>query len=256
MLRPAYLLDLADSPMEYRTVLTMQRAAVAARCQGLLDRDLVILLEHAPVFTLGRRGGRDNLLKDENQLARLGIEVVPIERGGDVTYHGPGQLVAYIIINLNAARIKVVELVEGLENAMVRTAAYWGVSARGNPAYRGAWVADRKLGSVGITIRRGISFHGLALNVNTDLTPFSWINPCGIQGCRMTSLAAETGRSVDMAATRGQMAGHMSDLFALEMESIHPDRLEQLIALDEFMESDANENKKTRLAAAPSAQRP
>jgi lipoyl(octanoyl) transferase len=256
MQRPAYLLDLANSPMEYRTVLEMQRAAVAARCQGRLDRDLVILLEHAPVFTLGRRGGRDNLQVDENQLARLGIEVVPIERGGDVTYHGPGQLVAYIIINLSAARVKVVELVEGLENAMVRTAAHWGVAARGNPAYRGAWVADRKLGSVGITIRRGVSFHGLALNVNTDLTPFTWINPCGIRGCRMTSLAAETGRPVDMAATRRQMAGHLSKLFALDMESIHSDRLEKLIALAEFKESNPYENEKTRLAAAPSAQRP
>jgi lipoate-protein ligase B len=229
MLRPAYLLNFAGSLMDYRKVLNMQRAAVAARCQGRLDRDLVILLEHAPVFTLGRRASRENLLVNEMQLARQGIGVVPIERGGDITYHGPGQLVTYVILNLNAARLKVVELVGGLENAMLRTAAHWGVPARGHPTYRGAWVAGRKLGSVGITIRRGVSFHGLAININTDLTPFTWINPCGIQGCRMTSLALETGRAVEMASSRRQMAGHLSELFALQLETINPDRLEQLI---------------------------
>jgi lipoate-protein ligase B len=234
MPRSAYLLNFGDSPVPYPAVLELQRAAVAARRRGRLERDLLIMLEHAPVFTLGRRGGRRNLLVPEAHLAQRGIDVVHIERGGDITYHGPGQLVAYVIIDLNAARVRVVDLVEKLESAMVRTAAQWGVSAQGNPAYRGAWIGNRKLGSVGITIRRGVSFHGLALNVTTDLTPFSWINPCGIQGCTMTSLALESGRTIAMSTVRQQMAGHLGDLFGLKTQALDLDRLEELVAQGEI----------------------
>lgn len=206
----AWLLNLPQT--EYATALELQHRCAAARHDGRLDRDLFILLEHPPVFTLGRRGGLENLLIPEEELRQKGIRVVPIERGGNITYHGPGQLVVYLIIDLKAARLGVRELVVLLEAAMARTADHWNIQAEGNETFRGAWVGPRKLGSIGITIRRGITFHGLALNANTDLTPFSWINPCGIDGCTMTTLADETGKAVDMAAVREEMVRHLGDL--------------------------------------------
>ncbi|RJQ65301.1 MAG: lipoyl(octanoyl) transferase [Desulfobacteraceae bacterium] len=216
--KPAYLLDLALT--DYNEALELQRAAVQARRDGRLDRDLLILLEHPPVFTLGRRGGKENLLVSENWLAQQGIRIVPIERGGDITYHGPGQLVVYPIVDLNRTTFRVVGFVEALEKAMIQTAAHWGITARDDTNQRGAWVEGRKLGSVGITVRRGVSFHGLALNVHTDLTPFGWINPCGIQACQMTSLAQEKGQMVEMGAVRREMARQLGDLLGVAFQAI------------------------------------
>jgi lipoate-protein ligase B len=227
-MRSAYLLDLP--PTEYEPVLEAQRKAVAARKDRRLDRDLIIVLEHKPVFTLGRRGGRENLLVSEDQLKARGIDVVPIERGGDITYHGPGQLVVYAILSLKEAGLSVTGLVAGLERVMVDTAACWGLHARGDDTFRGAWIGQRKLGSIGITIRRGISFHGLALNVNTDLEPFGWINPCGIQGCRMTSLAGETGGPVDMQKARREAIANLASILDLRLERISMDEFERIIS--------------------------
>jgi lipoate-protein ligase B len=227
---PAYLLNLAETP--YPEAYALQTAANAARHTGRLDRDLVILLEHPPVFTLGRRGGRENLIVPEETLRTRGIEIVPVERGGDITYHGPGQLVVYLIMDLKSGRWAVVEFVSGLENAMVRTASQWGISAAGNDELRGAWIGGRKLGSVGITVRRGVTFHGLALNVNTDLEPFTWINPCGIQGCTMTSLAREIGRAVDMNQVRRQMTENLSRQFGLLFEELDRKTAETLFLGD------------------------
>lgn len=227
-MRSAYLLNLP--PTQYEPVLAVQRKAVAARKDRRLDRDLIIALEHTPVFTLGRRGGRENLLVAENQLKARGIAIVPIERGGDITYHGPGQLVVYTILSLKEAGLSVTDLVAGLERVMVDTAACWGLHASGNDTYRGAWIGRRKLGSIGITIRRGVSFHGLALNVNTDLEPFGWINPCGIQGCRMTSLAGETGGPVEMETARREALGNLASIFDLRLETISMEALERIIS--------------------------
>jgi lipoate-protein ligase B len=216
LMHPSYLLQLPLT--DYLDALQLQHAAVAARHEGRLERDLVILLEHPPVFTLGRRGGLNNLLVSEQWLGEKGIRIVPIERGGDITYHGPGQLVAYPIVDLNRAAIKVVDFVDALENAMIHTARRWDVVACGDRVQRGVWVGQRKLGSVGITVRRGISFHGLALNVHTDLTPFDWINPCGIQSCRMTSLTAETGRAIAMDEVRLDMARQLEQTLGTTFE--------------------------------------
>jgi lipoyl(octanoyl) transferase len=223
-MRPAYLLELPLT--DYIDALKLQHTAVEARHTGRLEHDLVILLEHPSVFTLGRRGGKNNLLVSEQWLAEKGILIVPIERGGDITYHGPGQLVAYPIVDLNRASIKVVDFVDALENAMIQTALQWDVGAYGDRIQRGAWVRQRKLGSVGITVRRGISFHGLALNVHTDLTPFDWINPCGIQACRMTTLALETGQSVEMDVVRQELARQLENILSLEFQPIGIDELE------------------------------
>jgi lipoate-protein ligase B len=218
MSKSPWLLDLPQT--EYADALKLQHRCVAARHDGCLDRDLIIMLEHPPVFTLGRRGGMDNLLISEAQLKQKGIPIVPIERGGNITYHGPGQLVVYLIIDLNASRMGVSDLVGALESAMVRTAADWAVTALGNTEFRGAWVENRKLGSIGITVRRGITFHGLALNATTDLTPFEWINPCGIQGCTMTSLAKETGQPVEMEDVRRKLQQHLGAILDMPLNTV------------------------------------
>ena len=115
-------------------------------------------------------------------LENAGIQVVQAERGGNITYHGPGQLVAYLVLDLEAAKMGVKDFVHFLEEAMIRTAAEWGVAAERNPVNRGIWVGNSKMGSIGIAIRRGITYHGLAFNVDVSLEPFGWINPCGLAG--------------------------------------------------------------------------
>jgi lipoate-protein ligase B len=226
----AYLLDLPVT--DYGRAHRLQVAAVTARHHGPLDGDLVMMLEHAPVFTLGRRGGRDNLLVPAQWLRSRDIEVVPIERGGDITYHGPGQLVVYILMDIASKSLGVRDFVDRLETAMARTAARWGVTARGDSTHRGAWVGQRKLGSVGITVRRGITFHGLAFNVGVDLEPFRWIHPCGLKACQMTSLEKEAGRQIDMGAVRGQMAQHLGDLLELALTPIGMEELVEKLGDD------------------------
>jgi lipoate-protein ligase B len=191
-----YAVDLGR--MDYKAAWTLQSDIVSARINGIIDTDIILFLEHPAVFTLGRRGGRDHLLVSEEFLNSSGIPIVQVERGGHITFHGPGQLVAYPIVNLKARRIGVVDFVTALEDIMLATAQSWGIAADRNPANRGIWVGNNKLGSIGLAIRKGISFHGLALNVNIDLRPFSWIQPCGLEGVCMTSMKQELGRDLSM----------------------------------------------------------
>lgn len=225
MPHPGYLLNLGQ--IDYRSVHKLQSRAVAARRANGLDRELVILLEHDPVFTLGRRGGRSNLIVSEDVLRTHGITIEQVERGGDITYHGPGQLVAYLIMDLNRAQMTVTDFVSRLENAMIQTAAHWKIKARGDDANRGAWVESRKLGSVGITVRRGVTFHGLALNVATDLTPFTWINPCGLPGCHMTTLTKEAGTPVSLNKAKQYLALHLGEALELSLAPIDREILEK-----------------------------
>ena len=202
---------------DYRQALDLQLAVVDAKTAGRLEADVILCLEHPRVFTLGRRGGREHLCVDDDFLAQKGIAVMPTDRGGNITYHGPGQLVVYPIISLNRRRLKVVSFVSGLEQAMIRTVRHWGIDAVSDPANRGVWVAGDKLGSIGITVRRGVSFHGLALNINTDMRPFAWINPCGLNQVRMTSVERLLKRPVCMSHARRRMAGHLAELFNLPL---------------------------------------
>ena len=206
--------------MEYEAAWHMQTQLVAARRAGHLPSDVIMVLEHPSVFTLGRRGGRENLMVSEVFLEQQNIPVVHVERGGNITYHGPGQLVVYAIMALAARRLAVVDFVALLEEVMLRTAAEWGVTAERNDLNRGVWVGSSKLGSVGIAVRKGVSFHGLALNVNTDLEPFTWINPCGLQNVGVTSLEKESGQQVAMADVRNQFQSHFRTLFEVELEPV------------------------------------
>jgi lipoate-protein ligase B len=214
--------------MDYNEALELQRALVDAKITTMLARDVVLLLEHPPVFTLGRRGSHEHLLVADAFLESRGIQVIHVERGGDVTYHGPGQLVGYPIVDLRKARWRVVDFVEALEEVMIRTVADWGIRAGRNPMNRGVWVGMSKIGSLGIAVRRGVSFHGFALNVNTSLEPFSWIHPCGLEGVRVTSMKQQCGREIPLEDVQGAVRLHIRQIVGVEMEQVSLDEIHLL----------------------------
>lgn len=200
---------------EYREAWQLQSNLVAARKDKIVNDNIILLLEHPPVFTIGRRGGLNNLSVSANFLEKAGIPVVQVERGGNITFHGPGQLVMYPIIDLQVAKLGVVDYVEKLEEVMIRAAADWGIKADRNPINRGVWVGNNKLGSIGIAIRRGICFHGMAFNVNISLKPFGWINPCGLDNMGITSMEREISRKVSMNQVRENIKLHLKSVFGI-----------------------------------------
>jgi lipoate-protein ligase B len=210
---------------EYREAWELQQTIVDAKTEGTLTNDVILVLEHPPVYTLGRRGGIENLCVSRDRLTQEGIDVVSIERGGDITYHGPGQLVAYPLLDLRRARMGITDLVDALEAVMINTAAVFGVDAERNPLNRGVWIDQAKLGSIGIAVRKDITFHGMALNINLDLTHFSWINPCGLKDVGMTSLKAATGDTIDMQAARRTLQKSMQTILGVALEPTDPETL-------------------------------
>ncbi len=202
-------------------ILHLQHRLVSARHAGTLSTDLILLLQHEPVFTLGHNGGRENLNVSENILRKKGIQVVQTKRGGNITYHGPGQVIAYPIIDLRARRLRVTEYVWMLEEAMIQTAAAHGVNARRNPRNHGIWVGEKKLGSVGIAVRHGITYHGLALNVTLSLEPFSWITPCGLTGVAMTSLREAGAGDVSPREVMETLSRCLKEFFGTPMAHTH-----------------------------------
>lgn len=205
---------------DYQTAHELQTRLVAERRAGERG-DLFLLTEHPGVFTLGRRGGLGNLIVSQEFLADAGIPLIHIERGGDVTYHGRGQLVLYPIIHLHQAGLSVTDYVCRLEEVMLRLAGDCGIEAGRDAGNHGIWVAGRKLGSVGIAIRHGVAFHGLALNVNISLTPFSWINPCGLAGVKMTSLSRECGTEVGLDQVAQHIPQHLSNIFLRDFVEVN-----------------------------------
>lgn len=226
--RPATWRVFEPGLLDYGEALRLQHHLVAARKSGALASDLLILLEHPPVFTLGRRGGRENLIVPADFLANTGIQVIQAERGGNITYHGPGQLVAYLILDLEAAKMGVKDFVHFLEEVMIRTAAEWEVVAERNPVNRGIWVGNSKMGSIGIAIRRGITYHGLAFNVDVSLEPFGWINPCGLPDVGVTSLKLASGRSLDMPSVRRVFKSHIQTIFGTELVALEQDEIDDI----------------------------
>jgi lipoate-protein ligase B len=175
----------------YSAALERQRSLAEDRIAGRLAHDLLLLLEHPPVVTLGR-GARDSSLPiAPDLLRRRGIEVFEIERGGDVTYHGPGQLVGYPIFDLGQHRRDLHWFLRQIEEALIVTLDRFGISGQRRAGYTGVWTAGRKIASIGIHVRQWVTWHGFALNVTTDLSPFSLIVPCGIPDVVMTSVAKE-----------------------------------------------------------------
>jgi lipoyl(octanoyl) transferase len=184
--------------LDYLAAWDVQRAFHAEVADGQRPPTL-LLVEHDPVITFGRKGGRDHLRVGEDELRERGFALYDIERGGDVTYHGPGQLVGYPIFPVGR---RVRDFLRSLEGALVRVLASFGVDGAGSPGYAGVWVGDEKVVAIGVAIKRNVAFHGFAMNVHTDLAHFETIVPCGIADRGVTSLARLLGRDVSLDEVR------------------------------------------------------
>ena len=173
----------------------------------------LLLVEHPPVVTFGKKGGREHLRVPESELVARGFELFDIERGGDVTYHGPGQLVGYPIFPVGR---RVQEYLRRLEAAMVQVLAEYGIDSVGSPGYAGVWVGNDKVVAIGVAIRRDVSFHGFAMNVHTDLSHFDTIVPCGLEGKGVASLTSLTGREVALDEVKPKVVRALHDVFDRE----------------------------------------
>jgi len=214
--------------IEYGEGLALQERIRAARQRGELP-DVLLTLEHWPVYTRGRRAGTGELPMGEQWYRAQGIEIYDTDRGGKVTYHGPGQLVGYPIVAVE----DVVAYVRLLESALVGALAEQGVAARARPQdgpdYTGVWVEDRKIASIGVHVARGVTTHGFAVNVENDLQPFSWIVPCGLEGVQMTSLIRETGRGAgQMPCFRKRAAYALAEALGHRQRLVSLARLEAI----------------------------
>jgi len=189
----------------YREALELQRRLARERIAGRRDRDLLLLLEHPPVVTLGRGSHAENLLESE------GIDVVEVERGGDVTYHGPGQLVGYPIFDLKGHRQDLHWYLRTLEQALIEALALLDIPAGRNPGYTGVWTRGRKIASIGVHVKQWVTWHGFALNVTTDLGAFDRIVPCGIPGVEMTSVKREALKDSPTVAGSGKSETQLQD---------------------------------------------
>jgi lipoyl(octanoyl) transferase len=202
--------------VDYRRALELQQATVARRKQGSVC-DQLLLLEHPHVITLGRNGHMENLLADEQVLDRAGISLYPTDRGGDITYHGPGQLVGYPILDLREWKRDVGAYVRGIEQVLIDTLSDYGIEAGRIPGLTGVWVDGRKVAAIGVHISRWVTSHGFALNVNTDLSYFQYIVPCGLTK-PVTSMAG-LGVHATLAEVSGTLAAHFGRIFDCQMES-------------------------------------
>lgn len=202
--------------ISFEDALRLQRDAVR-RLQDGSGEECFFLLEHTHVITNGRNASHDSLLTDPAALERGGIHFVETDRGGDVTYHGPGQLVGYPIFQLESTRRDVRRYALDIETALMETLSMYGIPGERREKYRGVWTGGRKIASLGIRISRWVTSHGFALNVNTDLSFFSHIRPCGITGCEMTSIERELGAAVDMAGVKRNVVQCFSRVFQRQM---------------------------------------
>jgi lipoyl(octanoyl) transferase len=225
----------------YAPGVKLQRRIVAARKLALVP-DVLLLCEHEHVITLGRNGKSEHLLASEGLLRQRGVEFHATNRGGDITYHGPGQIVTYPILNLSEIRRDVGWYVRQLEEAMIRTSAEYGVVAERREGRTGIWVnveteggapSEEKLGAIGVHISRWVTSHGLAFNVSTDLSYFDLIVPCGIPDKRATSLEKLLCRHVELSEAAAHLVRHLGDCFGLEFRTVSLANLEEALAAAE-----------------------
>jgi lipoyl(octanoyl) transferase len=212
MLRPLQVRRLGLLP--YADGLELQRRLVEERKADRIP-DTLLLLQHPHVLTIGvKKDGRAHILASPDRLASLGVEVFETGRGGDVTYHGPGQLVGYPIVNLDPDRRDVHQYVRDLEDVMIRVCGDYGLEAGRVTGFSGAWIGDEKIGAIGVRISRWVTSHGFAFNVTTDIDFFKLIVPCGIADRGVTSLAARLGRPVDMGEVENRFVERFGDVFS------------------------------------------
>jgi lipoyl(octanoyl) transferase len=225
--------------VEYGAAWELQRRIVAARKAGAVP-DVLLLCEHPHVITLGRNGKLANLSASDRVLRQMGVSFFKTDRGGDITYHGPGQLVGYPILNLGDIRRDVAWYMRGLEEAMIRATAEFGIAARRVSGRTGVWVdlptesgGEEKLAAIGVHLSRWVTSHGFAYNVSTDLRYFDLIVPCGIKDKRATSLEKLLGRSVKMEEVSPPIATHLGESLGLELRPTHRNDLDAMLRAHE-----------------------
>lgn len=221
--------------MPYADALALQRSAARARISGEIGEDLLLLVEHPPVVTLGRSSKERHLLASPALLAARGVELFEVERGGDVTFHGPGQLVGYPIVDLKRHKQDLHWYLRQVEEALIRAVAPLGVVGERSTGYTGVWTGGRKLASIGVHARDWVTWHGFALNVTTDLSYFDLIVPCGIAAVQMTSIARElstpaVAHDILEQAVRDRVAEAFGEVFSLDLATLDPAELTRLAA--------------------------
>jgi lipoyl(octanoyl) transferase len=212
MARRCVVVDLGS--VDYTTAWDKQKEAVESPDRD--ECDLLYLVEHPPTITIGRSSDRRNVLASEEELTAQGIELLEVDRGGDVTYHGPGQLVAYPILNLNRHKRDVGWYLRSLEEVIIRTLLDLEIEAKRIKGYTGVWVGDEKVAALGIAVRRWITFHGAALNIRPRLDHFALITPCGIEDKGVTSVCELLGKDVDRSEVVARFVRRFGEVFGLE----------------------------------------
>lgn len=201
--------------MGYEECLELQREVARQRITGAIPQDVLLLVEHPPVVTLGRSSKQKNLMSSPEFLRSRGVELFEVERGGDVTFHGPGQLVGYPVFDLKRHKQDLHWYLRSVEEAIIRIIGEYGIPGERSTGYTGVWTRGRKIASIGVHARDWVTWHGFALNVTTDLSYFDLIVPCGIVGVEMTSIQKEVGSSPDLEVVGSLAARHFGAVFAL-----------------------------------------
>ena len=218
-----YILDLGLT--DYEKAWNLQHQLWSRRVEENLP-DLLLFLEHPHVITLGRRGNRSHLLASPEVLEEMKIPLFHVERGGDVTYHGPGQIVAYPILDLKSYGYRLIRYIGQLEEVILRVLRDFGIEGRRDPLNRGVWVDGEKIASVGVAIKRWVSFHGFSLNYETDLKYFELINPCGLEGKKMTTMAKVLETKISREGLIEKISFHFKEIFERNWEE---KRLKEII---------------------------
>ena len=201
----------------YREAYYLQEQLLKQRASGCIGNTLLIL-EHPPTITIGKSGKLQNILVSQEQLQNSGISIVSTDRGGDVTYHGPGQLIGYPIIDLRGGGRYIRQYVHDIEEVIIRTLSDFGIKGDRNESPPGVWVGNEQIAAIGLRIKMGVSMHGFALNVNTDLEKFSLINPCGCSDIKATSCSRLLSRKVLMKEVTTVLLAHFSEVFNSQIE--------------------------------------
>ena len=217
--------------VEFGEAWQLQKSLLETRMSNAIE-DCLILLQHPPTFTYGRRYKEDNLTANKGYYENLGFAVYKTDRGGLATYHGPGQVVVYPIIKISTYTKDYYQYLRMLEEVMIRTLNDFGIMAERKEGYTGVWVDNAKMGFVGVRLAFGYAMHGFSLNVNNDLSPFNYIIPCGIQGLRITSVQELLNTSVDMKKVYDTLVNHYSELFQVQLIPIEMGILRQRIVFE------------------------
>jgi lipoate-protein ligase B len=215
MTNKGYILDLGL--MDYGKAWDLQHDLWSRRVEGELP-DLLLLLEHPHVITLGRRGNRSHLIVSPEVLEAMKIPIFHVERGGDITYHGPGQMMVYPILDLKDYGYRLIRYIDQLEEVILHVLKDFGIEGRRDPSNRGVWVNSDKIASIGVAIKRWVSFHGFSLNYETDLKYFDLINPCGLVGKKMTTMAKILGTRISRESLSERIIFHFKEVFKKEWE--------------------------------------